>query len=421
MEITRHQEGAVLELRVAGRLDAYWADHLRDELQEAIRGGAHQIQLDFSGVTFLSSAGLRALLTGYQQLSAIQGSLSVVRPSPGVQQVLEMAGFDELLVAEAPPPPAPGGTEAGPSATVEPSAERRAPSTASGASFEVFPLAAGATLRCRLVGEPERLTAGSFGPEQCHRIPFADGSYGVGLGAPGSSFAECRERFGEFLAVAGSAAYLPTDGTNVPDYLLAAGTFVPELQVLYGLICEGAFALLARFEGKEEGGRVRLSRLAGACLEMAGSEAVGIVVVAQSAGLVGASLRRSPGMDGAEGGPFRFPEIRQWLSFTPERAHTRSLVLLAGVAARGTGGRLAPVLRPLASDDGLTGHFHAAAFSYRPLQRGALDLKTTVGTLFEAETLQGVLHLLNDDRPITGAGESEFVRGACWISPITEL
>ena len=80
--------------------------------------------------------------------------------------------------------------------------------------------------------------------------------------------------------------------------------------------------------------------------------------------------------------------------------------------------RLAPWLRPLASHGHLAGHFHAAAFSYRPLQRGELDLKTTVGTLFDAETLQGVLHLLNDDRPIAGAGESEFVRGACWVSPI---
>jgi len=48
-------------------------------------------------------------------------------------------------------------------------------------------------------------------------------------------------------------------------------------------------------------------------------------------------------------------------------------------------------------------------------------MKTTVSTLFEAETLQGVLHLLNDDREITGAGQSEFVRGACWIGPITEV
>jgi hypothetical protein len=44
-----------------------------------------------------------------------------------------------------------------------------------------------------------------------------------------------------------------------------------------------------------------------------------------------------------------------------------------------------------------------------------------VSTLFEAETLQGVLHLLSDSRDIVGVGDSEFVRGACWVAPITEI
>jgi hypothetical protein len=92
-----------------------------------------------------------------------------------------------------------------------------------------------------------------------------------------------------------------------------------------------------------------------------------------------------------------------------------------GVATRGTHHALTPLVRPLGKGQWPAGHFHAAAFSYRPLQKGTLDMKTTVSTLFEAETLQGVLHLLNDDREIIGAGQSEFVRGACWIGPITEV
>ena len=38
-----------------------------------------------------------------------------------------------------------------------------------------------------------------------------------------------------------------------------------------------------------------------------------------------------------------------------------------------------------------------------------------------AEDLQAVLHLLHDDREITGGGESEFVRGACWVGPIANV
>jgi hypothetical protein len=79
------------------------------------------------------------------------------------------------------------------------------------------------------------------------------------------------------------------------------------------------------------------------------------------------------------------------------------------------------MLRPLGKGPDLKGHFHAAAFSYRPVKKGRLELKPMVATLFEAETLQGVLHLLGDDREIEGCGESEFVRGACWIGPIGEI
>ena len=66
------------------------------------------------------------------------------------------------------------------------------------------------------------------------------------------------------------------------------------------------------------------------------------------------------------------------------------------------------------------GHFHAAAFSYRPLQKGDIDLKATVSTLFETEALQSVLHLLTDDREAAGKQESEFVRGACWVGEVSE-
>jgi hypothetical protein len=44
-----------------------------------------------------------------------------------------------------------------------------------------------------------------------------------------------------------------------------------------------------------------------------------------------------------------------------------------------------------------------------------------VATLFETETLQGVLHLLRDQREVAGAQQSEFVRGACWIGAAGEI
>ncbi len=407
MEIATRQAGDSLEVTVSGRLDAYWADHLARALDESIRGGADRVRLDLSGVSFVSSMGLRVLVRFYKQLRRINGTLAVTNPSAAVARVLELAGLDALLARGE--STAPGV----PSRPALPSVERGS------ARFDVFELARDARLRCRVIGTPERLEGCRFEPGDCRTIGFPDGTLGLGLGAFGQGFADCQVRFGEFLAAGGAAAYLPSDGTNVPDHLVSAAALVPELQVLYALICEGGFATLVRFE-TGAAGPVGLRTLADTALELLAAEAAGIVLVAESAGLIGAALRRSPASGPAAGAPFAYPEVREWLSFTPERAHTRSVALAVGIVARGVPGLLAPLLRPLGGPGSVAGHVHAAAFSYRPLQRGLIDLGPTVTTLFHDEALQGVLHLLPDDRR-DGGGESEFVRGACWIGPVGEV
>jgi anti-anti-sigma factor len=408
VEITHEKAGDILQVTITGRLDAYWADHLSRALEEAVRGGAHRILLNMAAVSYMSSVGIRVLLRFHKQLRGIQGSFAVSNPSEAVKGVLDLAGLGVLLAAEAVASPPSGAAAAR-------AIDRQT------ARYEVFDLAPRAVLRCRVIGEPQALSAGRFGAEHCQTIKFAAPTFGVGLGAFGAEFAECQGRFGEFLAAAGAAAYLPTDGSNVPDYVVSAGALVPELHVLYALACEGPLAQLARFEAQPGRQAVQLSEIADACLGIAAAETAGIVMVAESAGLMGAALRRSPAGDSAAPSPFGFPQIRDWLSFTPERAFPRSLALVVGVATRARRPEIEALVRPLAHTPYPAGHFHAAAFSYRPLQKGRIELPPTVATLFEAEALLGVLHLLSDDRAVIGAGQSEFVRGACWVAPIAQI
>lgn len=410
MEITKQQVGEVLEIHITGRLDAYWADHLTTSLSDAIREGAHQISLNMSEVSYMSSAGIRVLLQFYKQLKGIQGSFVVSNPSEQVKMVLELAGFKDLLISETAPQGEPSIKTSGVSQL-----------NLENTSFEVFDCAPGASLKCRIIGNSELLPGHSFSEEHAHTMSFPDTTFAVGLGAPGNTFEDCRGRFGEFLAAAGAAAYLPTDGTNVPDYLVSSGAFVPKLKILYCLACEGAFSKMVRFETKKEAGAITLTKIVDACLKIANTETAGIVMVAESAGLMGAALRQSPALHSSEAPLFEHPGIQEWLSFTSERAYAQSLTLIAGVAARTERHALASMVRPLGKEPLPAGHFHTAVFSYRPLKKGEMDLKTTVSTLFESEALQAVLHLLNDDREIAGAGQTEFVRGACWIGPITEV
>jgi anti-anti-sigma factor len=411
VELTRKLTTAGVEVTVSGRLDSYWADHLKETLNEAVRQGSHDITLDLAQVQYISSAGIGVLAAAYQKLSAIQGRLQIVRPSDTVVKILRLCGLSGLLLGGG--PSTPGDAPA-----------REAPASVSerdGVRYSVFEGEPDARLACRMIGDPRRLEGCRFGPDDVSVVSIAPSSLVVGLGAFGDEFDACRDRFGEFLAVAGTAAYLPTDGTGIPDYLVSAESSLPETTLLYAVSCDGPFARLIRFESEEDSGGVPLSRLLEDCLSLGGIDTAGVVLVAESAGLAGAALRRSPAAGENGRAPFSHPEIREWLSFSAERVYSRSVVVAGGVATRVPFAPLAPMVRPLGEGHALSGHIHAAAFTYAPLPRGPIGLRETVAGLYETQKLQTVLHLLRDGRPITGAGESAFSRGACWIAPLRDV
>jgi hypothetical protein len=279
--------------------------------------------------------------------------------------------------------------------------------------FDVEP---GSRLTCEVSGDATLFESGCGGARAA-TLRCPPSRFAIGIGAFGATDDECRERFGEFMAVAGAAAYLPSDGTEVPDYLVASDAHAPELRVLRSLACDGPFAHHLRFEPTAPATSVSLSELATAALDTAGAAAAGLVIVAETDGLVGVSLRRSPAL-AAAGEFFAFPDVRARLTFAAERSFAHSLVLVAGIVQRHGGPVPGPHLRPMDRDGAASGHFHAAAFPFHSFKKGRLELRDTVRTLFDGGGLLGVLHLVNDDRPIAGIGESDFTRGACWVGPV---
>ena len=414
MDIKKQIIGDRAEIQVIGRMDAYWAALLATALDDAVREGLHEISLDLSGVSFMSSAGIGVLVGCYKQLQSIRGTFHIASASRHVEDLLARSGLKELLRPASQRPPM-GAADVRPPA---PSPRRGKQVERPEGTFEVFTLSESSSMKASLIGNPSLLRGCQFEKAQCTAQAFNETSFAVGVGTLGETFEESECRFGEFLAAAGAVAYLPTDGTNVADYFVPAGSSVANVQVCYAAAFQGAFAKMARFESNKESGSVTLQQLAQASLELVGTERLGMVMVAETDGLVGAALRRPPVKATSQSALFEFPEVRKWLTFTAERAYSRSLALVVGLVARGNSGTVGPMLRPLATSSELTGHFHAAAFNYRHLQKGEIDLKQTVRSLFENDSLQGVLHLLNDDRPMEGAGESDFVRGAVWLGPL---
>jgi anti-anti-sigma factor len=84
-------------VEVSGRVDSMNAGELGEALSEQLSRGSTQIVLDLAKVSYMSSAGLRELVTAYRKLQDASGDLRLARPSSRVMDVLEMSGLDTIF------------------------------------------------------------------------------------------------------------------------------------------------------------------------------------------------------------------------------------------------------------------------------------------------------------------------------------
>jgi anti-anti-sigma factor len=400
LEITKERSGEIMRVRVSGRIDNHWSQPFDEAIAEMIREGAHHLLVDLSDVNYLSSAGIGALMTAYRDTRELQGSFVITAASERVRMILQLVELDSLLFGTA--------TE---SATPAPAIEGPRAIDSEKALFECYPLEVSHS-SCRLIGDPTKLVHGGY--EETTSITANPDLFALGVGALGSSYDDCHRLFGEFVAAAGSAAYMPTDGTSTPDYMTRSGGLVPEIQALYAIEFRGAPSHLLRFEARNPGGAVPLSEIVKVCAVVAGTGDFGIVMAAEVSGLICTMLRRSPAQ--SDPARFDFPNVREWLSFMPEHEYARTSSIVAGFASSSPSEEARPFLRPVSHT--FHGHFHAAVTAFRSLPRGKIEIAEVLAQAFQARSVFSVVHLLRDNRPIEGAGESEFHRGACWIFPI---
>lgn len=98
MTITKNQNGSALEIALEGRLDTMTAPELEAELNKSLEG-AESLTLDFSKLDYISSAGLRVLLSAHKAMSG-KGGMKVTNVNEIVQEVFEVTGFADILTIE---------------------------------------------------------------------------------------------------------------------------------------------------------------------------------------------------------------------------------------------------------------------------------------------------------------------------------
>lgn len=95
MDIIKSQNGNKLKVSVTGRVDTTTSPALAAELENL--SGVETLELDLSGVPYMSSAGLRCLLVSQKAMMKSGGEMVISGVVPAVREVFDITGFSDIF------------------------------------------------------------------------------------------------------------------------------------------------------------------------------------------------------------------------------------------------------------------------------------------------------------------------------------
>lgn len=95
MTIDKKLENNVLNVAVSGRLDTTTAPTFEEDIKSDLKD-VTELNIDFAGLEYISSAGLRVLLS-VQKIMNKQGSMKISNVIPEIMEVFDITGFTDIL------------------------------------------------------------------------------------------------------------------------------------------------------------------------------------------------------------------------------------------------------------------------------------------------------------------------------------
>ncbi len=96
MEIKKEINGTSISYAITGRIDTLTAPMLEAELNSG-SAGMDELNLDFAGVEYISSAGLRVLLAIQKAMNNSKGKMTLSNVSSSVMEIFDITGFVDIL------------------------------------------------------------------------------------------------------------------------------------------------------------------------------------------------------------------------------------------------------------------------------------------------------------------------------------
>ncbi len=97
MELTSEHNGPVLMIAVNGRIDGLNAQQFEEDVRNLIADEDKAVALDLSGLSYISSAGLRSILITAKNLKSANAKFALFALPNNIMEIVRVAGFDKII------------------------------------------------------------------------------------------------------------------------------------------------------------------------------------------------------------------------------------------------------------------------------------------------------------------------------------
>jgi anti-anti-sigma factor len=386
----RHSDGLVT-VRIEGRIDSLTSQTIQQYLENLTESGERRIILDFSQINYISSAGLRILLLIQKQLKKVEGEIVLCNLSPAIADVFRMSGFYALFRV-----------------LHSPEEICTLNEQAVGVGFTQKQNIAGIEIEyitngtppghLDLIGSQQKMAVSEYSETDICAVKAGDMQYGLGFAALGDDYESSKNFFGEAVVVNSSLFYYPAVKRPVVDYMLITTENASlEYKFFFGLNVSGKFSRVLAFECREE--FADLKKLAAVITELSSAPATGVVLIAESKGLLGMFLKKVPIIDNKPTNGLSIysnENFAEWMDFPVEPTDFNRTVIACGLAVRDKAAVPASIARLLPDQSNI--HLHGAVFEKGPLNKKPAHFHQELKRIVNESEVSKVMHLLDASR-----------------------
>jgi anti-anti-sigma factor len=382
-------------LHLKGRIESMSASEIQREIGELILSGERRFIIDFEGVNYISSSGLRVFLVAQKQLSKAGGEIILFKIPPDVLRVFKMSGFEQLFHIASSEEEIQSALQAGRPAVEASSCEIEGIQV----QFLQREVEEG---KLFVIGSQESLETSDYTEKDVKAVKPEDIKFGTGLAAIGDRYEDYKDFFGEAVVINKHLFFYPAAKRSAVDFMLyTQGDSSLEYKFLHGFGFKGDYKYILSFESPE--GFIELSRLFKIFFTLSEAHILGVVFMAESRGLWGMNLKRIPLIENKpKSGKSIFDSVNfsEWMNFPVEPSDMNNIIIGTGIAVKDRNA-LSAGTKPLIPGE-QNFHLHACVFEKQPFNKNLQEFDKEMNRVLTELEVYKVQHILGQTRFSSG-------------------